>query len=470
MRILFTTLQQVESDFYGRVGEELRRLGHDPIHLTYSRRAADVLRRRGSESLCLPDLMASVELEDPEREAARIEAEYRVPSTRSLYLPDLACERRSESWSIERTVRHFLAIERLFDDLAPEAVVPEVGTETMRTAAHMIGVRRGAPVLFLFYTIFPRPLRLYVDTMHASIVDPEELTEPSPSERSELDDFIARYKASGTPIRPYREPLTGAGARSLARHIVVKALWDGDNDYLRPGRWLLERFAERARSAVAGRFYTEVDSSRPYVYFPLHVTDDYKIKRLVPHCADQGSLVEQVALALPAGVDLVTKEHPMSVGRTPLSLIRRLSRIPNLRLVDPYTSSHDLIDGSRGVAVIGSTVGLEALLYDKPVLTLGQPFYAGMGVTLDVDSFRDLRQAVPELLAFRPDRGRIERFLHAANRRCMPGAPALVDRSDANAAVLAASLHQTLRTSGASGPARGPAGSSGRPAQPSILG
>ena len=53
--------------------------------------------------------------------------------------------------------------------------------------------------------------------------------------------------------------------------------------------------------------------------------------------------------------------------------------------------------------MISSTVGLEALLYEKPVLTLGQPFYSGYGVTLDVDSFRELRAKVPELLRFRPE-------------------------------------------------------------------
>src|SRR3712207_7450105 len=45
------------------------------------------------------------------------------------------------------------------------------GSETMRTAAHAVALRREAQVLFLFYTIFPRPLRLYRDTMHAPIVD-----------------------------------------------------------------------------------------------------------------------------------------------------------------------------------------------------------------------------------------------------------------------------------------------------------
>ena len=46
----------------------------------------------------------------------------------------------------------------------PDVIVPEVGNETIRVVTHLIGLKRGTPVLFLFYTIFPSPLRLYVDT------------------------------------------------------------------------------------------------------------------------------------------------------------------------------------------------------------------------------------------------------------------------------------------------------------------
>jgi hypothetical protein len=49
------------------------------------------------------------------------------------------------------------------------------------------------------------------------------------------------------------------------------------------------------------------------------------------------------------------------------------------------------------------------------------------------------------VLRFRPNQGRVRRFLHAAMRRCYAGAPVLVDDSDANAATLAASLDAATR-------------------------
>ena len=79
------------------------------------------------------------------------------------------------------------------------------------------------------------------------------------------------------------------------------------------------------------------------------------------------------------------------------------------------------------------------------MLTVGQPFYSGYGVTVDVDSLRELPDATAELLRFQPDRERIRRFIGAAMRACYPGKPAAVDSSDENARTVAASLDAALR-------------------------
>ena len=446
MRFLFTTLQFVESEFYGRVGAELARLGHEVAHVAYSRRSAETLRRRGFRAYCLADLTAELGPLDIQAHADRIARNYDTPTLRDIYRTDVACAGQPEQSCVERTVRHFVALERVFDDVKPEIVVPEVGSETMRTAAHLIGLDRSATVLFLFYTIFPNPLRLYANTMHAPIVAPDDVRELTDDQRAEVERFIGEFTARATPIRPYRRPrITGRTLRDFGRHVVIRMLRDRDNEYLRPSRFVTNYMRERARAVAAKGLYSERDPDRKFVYFPLHVTDDYKIKRVIPHCVDQASLIEQVAAALPHGYDLVLKEHPMSVGRNSFAMLRRLARIENVRLLDPHTSSHELIQRSQAIVVISSTVGLEALMYAKPVLTLGQPFYSGYGITLDIDSFREIRGGVPALLDFQPERERILQFLHAAMRRCHPGAPVLVDSSDANAVALANSLAAAAR-------------------------
>ena len=444
MRFLFTTLQTYESEFYARVGAELTAHGHEASHVTISRASAQALREQGMDARCLADVAAALgEPADLDAEVRRLELTYDMPHIRDVYRADWACNGRSEQWCVARTVQAFRALERVCDDVGPDVLVPEVGNETIRVASHLVGLQRGIPVLFLLYTIFPDPLRLYVDTLHAPIAGQDEVRELSAEEREEVESFRREFTARAKPIREHRRvPVELRRVKVFAGHVRRKASVDRDNDYLRPWRLLHTNASEWARARAARPFYDRLDPSRPFVYFPLHVTDDYKITRIIPHCRDQVSLVEQVADALPVGYDLVLKEHPMSIGRNSVRLLRRLRRRPNVRLIQPYTSTHDLIRESAAVAVISSTVGLEALLYEKPVLTLGDPFYAGFGVTVDVDSFAEITEQVPELLRFSPDPERIRQFLHAAMRNCYPGAPVLVDRSEENAVALAASIER----------------------------
>jgi Capsule polysaccharide biosynthesis protein len=444
MRFLFTTLQTYESDFYGRVGAELERRGHDVSHMTVSRRAAKELRAKGIDARCIHDVINALPPADTGVEAARIETEYGLPTIRDAYRGDRPSEGKPEEWSVERAVAYFRAVEDVLDDVRPDVLVPEVGSEVVRIAMHRVGVARGIPVLFLLLTIFPRPLRLYVNTLDAPIVEPAELRELTPDEESELDAFVREFTARAEPIRKHRRmPLVPRRIPTLLGHFERKLRDDRDNEYTRPFRLLVQNVHERLRTHSSRLLYQQRRPGRPFVYFPLHVTDDYKIKTVIPHCIDQASLVEQVADALPSGYDLVVKEHPMSIGRNPLSFLRRLRRRANVRLVHPYANSHELIREAEAVVVISSTVGLEALLYEKPVLTLGRPFYSGYGVTVDVESFREIREAVPAVLRFRPERDLLRRFLHAAMRRCSAGVPVLVDRSQENAVALAGSIERS---------------------------
>ena len=441
MRFLFTTIQFVESEAWGRVGDELRARGHDVAHVAISRRSAAALRRGGARAEVLPERLRALGPIDVDREAQRIHATYGIPSLRSIYLSDPASH-GDEAALRERTVRHFLAFERIFDELRPDVLVPDVGSETMRTVAHLVALQRGIPTLFVFLTIFPNPLRLYIDTPHAPLVDPAEVRPLDASEHAEVEAFVRAYIDRDRPTLPHRRAtVTPAKLRDFARHLATRTLAERDNEYLRPQRFVVNVFKQRGRARLSAPLHEPLPE-RPFVYFPLHVTDDFKIKRVIPHCVDQAYIIGMIADMLPEGIDVVLKEHPVSIGRNPVSFLRRLTRRENVHLVDPYTSSHKLIRGARAVAVISSTVGLEALLHGRPVLTMGQPFYSGYGVTVDVDSFRDLPEALARLLAFEPDRERTLEVLHAMMRATYPGRPPGVDASRENAAVVARSLER----------------------------
>ena len=130
----------------------------------------------------------------------------------------------------------------------------------------------------------------------------DEVRELEPDERARVERFIDEFTSAQRPIRDYRAAtVTPSKLRDFGRHIAMRATVDADNEYLVPRRYFTNVFRERARAAAARALY-EPPGERPFVYFPLHVVDDYKIKRVIPHCYDQASIIEQVADALPHGV------------------------------------------------------------------------------------------------------------------------------------------------------------------------
>jgi hypothetical protein len=440
MRFLFATIQSFESEFYGRVGEGLAERGHHVEHVTYSRRAA---RRLGAQGLSARSVLGLLEpggLEVPgEVGTALAEAE-------RIDRPSARLGRAARA----RTLAHLRVVERVLDETRPDVLVSEPGTELLRSVAHHVARERGVPTLWPSYTIFPAPLRLAVDDPQAPIVPESELRALTPEEHEELEGFRDEFTRRALPIRTHRRVApTAARGRRAAEYVTARLGEDRDNEYLQPGRWAAEHVLGWGRAAAPG-LYAPVPG-RPFVYLPLHVADDHKLVSRYPQWADQAMFVQRIAASLPPDLELVVKEHPLSHGRNTIAFLRRIARTRRVHLVHPRTSTHALLELAEGVVVLGSTVGLEALLYERPVLTLGRPFYAGYGVTLDDDTGDDLAGAIAGLRAFRPDPERTRCFLHAAWRSCHPGAPVLVDRSAENAAVVAASLESAASSLAPSG-------------------
>ena len=432
---LFATIQSFESDFYGTVGVELSRRGHAISHVTVSRHCPRRSAIAVSRPSAYPDAIAELPPFDVAAERTRIESRYGLPSIRDVYRIDPASEGRAEDWCVRSTVRHFLALERLFDRVRPDVLVPEVGTELLRTVAHHVALARRIPTLFSSTRSSRRPLRPYVDTLDAPIVARDEVRPLNAEERQEVEGFIAEFTARREPIRAHRPVLATRRRLAQAReYIGARVGPDKDNEYLHPWRWTGEHVLGWGRALTARAFYRTPRPGRPYVYFPLHVTDDFKIKRVIPHCSDQAAIVELIAEALPPGYDLVLKEHPLSIGRNPLSFLRRVQRPSNVYIVPPHTSSHDLIESAcRGGrdqldGRSGSSAVCEAAFRRSGTRSTRATasHWTRPRSPSCASSFRPCSASSPIV---RPSLG----LLHAAMRRCRPGAPVLVDRSDENA-------------------------------------
>jgi capsular polysaccharide export protein len=109
----------------------------------------------------------------------------------------------------------------------------------------------------------------------------------------------------------------------------------------------------------------------------------------------------ETSQALPPGWHLRLKEHPS--GKPAAAAI--IANHPRARIVlDNVTDTFAQVAASCGVITVNSSVGLEAMWYDVPVVACGQAFWALPGVAMAAPDAPALTAllARPAHLAFDP--------------------------------------------------------------------
>ena len=92
---------------------------------------------------------------------------------------------------------------------------------------------------------------------------------------------------------------------------------------------------------------------------------------MAPYATNQVALLNELALSLPADVQLVVKEHIYALHGRPKGFYENIKAIPNVTLMHPAVSSLELIRRADLVCVITSSAGYEAAVLGKPVVHFG---------------------------------------------------------------------------------------------------
>jgi len=109
---------------------------------------------------------------------------------------------------------------------------------------------------------------------------------------------------------------------------------------------------------------------------------------------------------------LSVKPHPHYLG-TDISLsdFYKLSKLKNLKIMNPSLPPIKLIKNSKGVITFNSTTGFEALIHDVPVITLGHDFYCKDELCFVVRDINDLPSKLLESQIRKKDRDKIKEFI-----------------------------------------------------------
>lgn len=170
----------------------------------------------------------------------------------------------------------------------------------------------------------------------------------------------------------------------------------------------------RYHAAKWMRLFEIPPQGEKYLFYPLQVQPERSTLILAPFYCDQIALIENISKSMPLGYRLYVKDHPISLGRRPLSEYKRLKQLYNVRLIDTSVPSFGLVKNAAMVISISNTIGIEAIMAEKPLLIFGEPFYKEYDLTTYVDQIKDLPKLIRQTLdQFTPNRELLLKYITA---------------------------------------------------------
>ena len=309
------------------------------------------------------------------------------------------------------------AVEAAFTDQAPDLVFVSSGTNVLHSVGYYLASACGAKTYRIHsYLNLNRDLagqRVWFcsNNRMALSTGPEDrfgYDEDAVRARiASLHDAIAKREFKLDTIskrfRSRRMPTNvPAFVRDLARIAYLTSPLHGRG---RLGRLSANFSRDRLRALVNSRRNLRValqldQLPAQFVLFALNTPYDSQILVRAPEYRDMLSLIELAAGMMPAGYDLLVREHPAypgSLDHARFTGLRR--RHPHVRLSSSDIPLHEVVARARGVLIINNTVFVDAILAGKPVLSLANGYFRGKGLTREIGHLSDLRRALDELVA-----------------------------------------------------------------------
>ncbi|NVK58184.1 MAG: capsular biosynthesis protein [Alteromonadaceae bacterium] len=179
---------------------------------------------------------------------------------------------------------------------------------------------------------------------------------------------------------------------SLSRDPNFYLNFDPQNTLSFSERSLIPRAAHRKRCSFDSSTVPE-----QYIFAPFQVPHDTQLASFSPWIDSMDMFYDVVTKAVKSlnnpSLKIVFKEHP--------SWHKHYTHLYNKDPVAIFANGNktsELIKCAEAIVTINSTVGLEALLLNKPVLTLGQACYNIEGLVKNADNAEMLRKHIREVV------------------------------------------------------------------------
>lgn len=182
---------------------------------------------------------------------------------------------------------------------------------------------------------------------------------------------------------------------------------------------LIGKFFQRKRyNNDRHKTTTQIDFTRKYVYFPLHLQPEMNTDVLGEKYSDQLLAIEKLHNMLPDDWFIYVKENPKQKdymrGRY---FFERLSLIPNTVFVDRSVDTYKLMESAQFVSTITGTAAWEAITGGKNALLFGKIWFDHFPGIFRYDD----NVALHDIMSYRIDHSALEEKLSFLKRKMVKG-------------------------------------------------
>jgi hypothetical protein len=325
--------------------------------------------------------------------------------------------------------------EDLLERRRPDIIVAEGADDLLSQVLYYCAREHGVPYLITYASPTPGRIAIYSNLEnHWERVEEifAHFRGSSPSEEQKImaQALVAEYREKHllpTYLKAgFNRLYSGRELHSLWR--VALRHWLDSAHRLDPScagslpMIVAQKLQRTLRAACASRSFQQPKKQERFVLFPLQLEPECSTLVFAPFHANQSYLVECLSKSLPIDYWLYVKEHPAMLGRRALSCYRAMRALPNVKLISPKVSSHELIEQASVVVTVTSSVGWEALMHAKPVIVLGNVWYDAFDLVQKVRTTADLPAALQRaIFDHHPDEDLLLKFVVASLEGTYPG-------------------------------------------------
>jgi len=429
--ILFSIMTLREIEFFSKTIPRLKERGYPNVGFITFHEAGDrILKKAQVPFFSMHKLTEKENLSKCGYELSKeLESAYGIPSIRNMFLHDrFTLNRSNEVALLKKSARYLAVLNKIFKENQICCVVQELGGFIANQAVYYAAKRVGIRNVFIEPSMYPGRV-LFTDSLFAKIPVDQTFSENAKRESQIAWDKYLSTAPVNIPDKDVHHFADMGISKLLAtdnwcklgRKIFHKYITHDREEYNAIGFTVVSNIKKLLRRRILNGIYKQPVIGEKYVYYPLHVPNDFQLFVRSPEFTNQEALIEYIGRCLPYGYKLYVKEHPAAIGAHALGSTRHYLKARNTKLIHPCVNSSDLIGNAACVVTVNSKVGVEALMRLKPVVVLGKAFYRGHGITHDVQILGGLSSVIKQAIGRPPDHGQVSDFLARVYAGTYPG-------------------------------------------------